>query len=514
MANLRIFHVMAAAALVSLTMVGAVATPASARVITPSGNVTCRVSGSLSFSPPLTPGNGTPNVSNEVISTSLALSGCAGSSDPVGQVPTASTSVVTKAIKIKAIKIGRTRYAGGCNAFASELTAKSITSTITWNNGIRGSKTTLANIQLHEIAPQNTIGANGTTTESFDGRSFLNAQLNSASSTALGTCLVGSGPSVASVTFSSSTSSITLRPITAYVTNEGADTVTPVDTATNTAGTPITGVLNPFAMAITPNGESAYVTDFTGPSVTPINLVTNTAATPITVGTHFEGIAGIAITPDGNTAYVTEGGDNTVIPINTATNTAGTPIAVGTDPTDIAMAPSGATAYVVNEGDSTVTPINTATNTAGTPIPVGASADAIAIAPNGAAAYVVGEGDNTVTPIDLVTDTAGTAIPLGASVGLNRIAITPNGTTAYVTNDIGIDGNTVIPVNLVTNTAEPAIAVTNQPFGIAITPNGATAYVVTATDTTGSVVPIATSTDTAGTPISVGDGSAFGIAIG
>jgi DNA-binding beta-propeller fold protein YncE len=99
-------------------------------------------------------------------------------------------------------------------------------------------------------------------------------------------------------------------------------------------------------------------------------------------------------------------------------------------------------------------------------------------------------------------------------VGFNRIAITPNGTTAYVTNEIGMDGNTVIPVNLVTNTAEPAIAVTDQPFGIAITPNGATAYVVTATDTTGTVVPIDTATNTAGTPISVGDGSAFGIAIG
>ena len=297
MAHRRTALVAAAAALISLTMVGAVATPASAKVVTPSGNVTCKVSGSLSFTPPLTPGNGTPNVADEVISTTLSLSGCAGSSDPVGQVPTASTSVVTKAIKIKAIKIGRTKYAGGCNTFVSAIKATSIESTITWNNGIKLSKTTLGNVQLNEIAPSNSISASGSATGSFGGRSFLNAQLNSASSTALGTCLVGSGPSVASVTFDSSTSSITLRPITAYVTNEGADTVTPVDTATNTAGTPITGVLNPFAMAITPNGESAYVTDFIGPSVTPINLVTNTASTPITVGTHLEGIAGIAITP-------------------------------------------------------------------------------------------------------------------------------------------------------------------------------------------------------------------------
>ena len=246
MADRRTLFVTAAAVLVSLTMVGAVATPASAKVITPSGNVTCNVNGSLSFSPPLTPGNGTPNVSDEVISTSLALSGCTGSSNPVGQVPTASNSVVTKAIKIKAVKIGRTKYAGGCNTFASAIKATSIKSTITWNNGIKLSKTTLGNVQLNEIAPTNAISANGSATESFDGLGLLNAQLDSASSTALGTCLVGSGPSVSSVTFDSSTSSITLRPVTAYVTNEGADTVTPIDTATNTAGTPITGLTQPL----------------------------------------------------------------------------------------------------------------------------------------------------------------------------------------------------------------------------------------------------------------------------
>jgi YVTN family beta-propeller protein len=515
MANRRTLSAVAAAILMPSILVVAVATPASAKVITPSGNVTCQVGGSLGFSPPLTPGNGTPNVSDESVSITLALSNCAGSSNPVGQVPTDSTSVVTKAVKIKAVKIGRTKYAGGCNTFGSAIKATSFKSTITWNNGIKLSKTTLGNVQLNEIAPENAISANGSATKSFDGLSFLNAQLDSSSSTALGTCLVGSGPSVASVTFDSSTSSITLRPVTAYVTNEGADTVVPIDTATNTAGTPITGLLNPFAFAITPNGESAYASDFVGPSVTPINLVTNTAGTPITVGTHFEGVGGIAITPDGTTAYVTEEGDNTVVPIDTANNTAGTPIPVAS-PVDIAMAPNGATAYVVDEGVATVTPIDTANNAAGTPISVSADPDAIAIAPDGATAYVVTGNDETgnLIPIDLATNTAGTAIPLDTSVGLNRIAITPNGTTAYVTNEIGIDGNTITPVDLVTDTAEPAIAITNQPFGIAITPNGATAYVVSGTDTFGTVTPIDTATNTTGTPISVGAGSAFGIAIG
>ena len=56
-------------------------------------------------------------------------------------------------------------------------------------------------------------------------------------------------------------------------------------------------------------------------TVTPIATATNTAGTAIPVGLR---PIGIAITPDGKTAYVANDGANTVTPIATATNTAGT----------------------------------------------------------------------------------------------------------------------------------------------------------------------------------------------
>ena len=224
------------------------------------------------------------------------------------------------------------------------------------------------------------------------------------------------------------------------------------------------------------------------------------------MGTRFLG--GVAITPNGATAYVADAYDGTVVPIDTATNTAGTPITVGSDPVSIAIAPNGVTAYVVNDGDGTVTPINTATNTAGTPISAGENAYAIAIAPDGSTAYVDDIG-SSVTPIDLATDEAEPAIPVGSTSGFSDIAITPNGATAYVTNDIT---DTVTPIDLATKTAGTAIAVADQPIGIAITPDGATAYAACSTDGTGSVTPIDTATNTAGTPIAVGQGD-FDIAI-
>ena len=55
--------------------------------------------------------------------------------------------------------------------------------------------------------------------------------------------------------------------------NFGDNTVTPIDTATGTAGSPITVGSNPIAVAITPDGSTAYVANLTGNTVTPIDTV-------------------------------------------------------------------------------------------------------------------------------------------------------------------------------------------------------------------------------------------------
>ena len=112
------------------------------------------------------------------------------------------------------------------------------------------------------------------------------------------------------------------RPVIAYVANSFGNTVTPINTVTNKAGTPIVVGTGPGQIAITPNGKTAYV--ITDDSVVPVNTATGTALKPIkgTVGASY-----IAITPNGKTAYVSyccfEGSQNKLTPINTATNTVG-----------------------------------------------------------------------------------------------------------------------------------------------------------------------------------------------
>ena len=84
---------------------------------------------------------------------------------------------------------------------------------------------------------------------------------------------------------------------TVYVVNQGSGTVTPIRTATNTAGKPINVGQDPYDIAITPNGRTAYVTHvatFPPGIVTPIHLPTGTAGKPIKFG---QGPQVIAITP-------------------------------------------------------------------------------------------------------------------------------------------------------------------------------------------------------------------------
>jgi YVTN family beta-propeller protein len=293
--------------------------------------------------------------------------------------------------------------------------------------------------------------------------------------------LVGAGPAGAATSH------------TAYVTHPASDSVTPIDTATNTpiAAIPVSG--GPFAVAITPDGKTAYVTDSNSDSVTPIDTATNTPGAAITVGSF---PVGVAITPDGKTAYVTNQFSSSVTPIDIATNTPGAAITVGSHPVGVAITPDGKTAYVVSRGSGSVTPIDTATNTPGAAITVGSRPIGVAITPDGKTAYVANEGSGSVTPIDTATNTPGAAIPVGSLP--QRVAITPDGKTAYVTN---AGSGSVTPIDTATNTPGAAITV-RSPIGVAITPDGKTAYVTSVGSR--SVIPIDTATNAPGAAIPVG----------
>lgn len=79
--------------------------------------------------------------------------------------------------------------------------------------------------------------------------------------------------------------------------------------------------------------------------------------------------------------------------------------------------------------------IDTATRRlVGPPIPVGHTPYGIAVAPDGTRAYVTNEDDDTVTVIDTIQNAPiGAPIPVGHTP--NGIAITPDGSRVYTTNE-------------------------------------------------------------------------------
>src|SRR5262249_43292454 len=150
-------------------------------------------------------------------------------------------------------------------------------------------------------------------------------------------------------------------PARAYVVNEGGDqvpgTVTPINTATGIAGSPIKVGGVPIAIAITPNGKTAYVTDISRNLVIPISTATNRAGRRIRVGI---GPFHLAITPNGKAVYVANDDSSTVTPISTNTNKAGKPVPGGAFPTFIPISANGRT--VSSVGSFRLSAISTATN--------------------------------------------------------------------------------------------------------------------------------------------------------
>lgn len=130
-------------------------------------------------------------------------------------------------------------------------------------------------------------------------------------------------------------------------------------------------------------------------------------------------------------------------------------------------------------------------------IPVGRNPASVAITPDGSRAYVTNEGTRTLSVIDTATNTVATTVPVGAATG---VVITPDGARAYARNNGG-DGVSVI--DTATNTVAATIPLpwSGSSASIAIAPNGAHVY---ATSDRGTISVIDTATNSVTDTIRLG----------
>jgi YVTN family beta-propeller protein len=208
-------------------------------------------------------------------------------------------------------------------------------------------------------------------------------------------------------------------------------------------------------------------------------------------------------------AYVGNHFSQTVSVIDLTTDTVvAPPISVGSVPFGTAVRPGGAEVWVANHDDATVSVIQTSTRTEIHRFSIdGNVARWIAFAPDGTTAYVTDPNSNRIRVVDTTTKTlrlddtvqlAVDRLPIG-------IAVTPNGTRAYVSSQT--PGNStlgkVIVIDAATNQVASEIEVGFSPVGILVSPDGRYVYVTNSDQDTVSV--IATGTDSVFCTFAVGD---------
>jgi YVTN family beta-propeller protein len=260
----------------------------------------------------------------------------------------------------------------------------------------------------------------------------------------------------------------------AYVPNYGDDTLSVIDTGSNTIKATIPVGTNPGGAAVSPAGNYVYVTNYGSNNVSVIDMSTNGVASTIAVGSN---PVGVALNPVGSVAYVANYNGNSVSVINTSTNSVVATVPTGTNPAGAAINPAGTYVYVANYGSNSVSVIDTGTNSAVATIPVGSNPNGIAVSPGGNSVYVANYGSNSVSVIDAGSDTVSATV----SVGSNPYQVLVNNTSGgqgsqlFVTN---ASSNNISVVDINTNSVVATVNVGTSPYGVAANPAGTLVYVV------------------------------------
>jgi len=281
--------------------------------------------------------------------------------------------------------------------------------------------------------------------------------------------------------------------VLAYVSNNGDNSVSVIDTSTNTAVATVEVGLWPDDVVVNPAGTRAYVANEFSHDVWVIDTSTNRPIATVEVG----GMpSGVAVTPDGTRVYVTNSGNTTVSVIDTSNNTVVATVEGMLFPFDVAVKPDGTRVYATNSGYPTVSVIDTSTNTIVATVPVAGYPHGVAVNPFGTQAYVVTNDSNRVSVIDTSTNTVIATVGVGSEpVG---VAVKPDGTRAYVANRAD---NNVSVIDTSSYTVVVTVAVGTGPQGVAMSPDGTRAYVTNTASSNVSVIDTSNNTVVATIPV-------------
>ena len=283
--------------------------------------------------------------------------------------------------------------------------------------------------------------------------------IDTATNTVSSTLAIADGPR--GVAVDAATGAIYVAQQNSWVYMVDAPTATVIDAKTDS----ITGTLNlfgntPLNVAASPDGSKIYVSDGNSGAVDVIDAKSGAVSVIDSGNMTF----GLAVHPDGTRLYLTSMTANVVVVVDLSSNTVTGTINVGALPRDVAIDTAGTRAYVPNANDNTVSVIDVA---AGSPT------------------------INTVLKV------------INVGLGPRGAALNQSGTRLYVTNQ---DDNNVSVIDTTndSDTVIKTIPVGNGPYGIAMHPDGIHLYVIQRIDNTVSVIDTTNDKDTVTNTISVG----------
>lgn len=275
----------------------------------------------------------------------------------------------------------------------------------------------------------------------------------------------------------------------AYVPNNGSNSVSVIDTATNTVVGTVGVGRNPQHVAVHPAGTFVYVTHDTSLSVI------DTASRAVTATREFgASVSAVAVHPAGTYLYVAVAPGSIAVVDATTFATVAT-IAVGGYPSGLAMHPTGHLLYVAT-GNLVV--IDTASRTASNPIQLSPTPVFwLAVHPDGTRLYAVDYHSDRVLSVDARTyAVVGTLrIPMPASAAVNG-----TGSRLYVTSS-GHHTMSVVDTASFTSVATLDLGGGAQPIGVAVHPSGQLVYVANTLFDTVSVIDAVSNTVLGSIPV-------------
>jgi DNA-binding beta-propeller fold protein YncE len=259
--------------------------------------------------------------------------------------------------------------------------------------------------------------------------------------------------------------------------------------------------LKPHGIAVSPDGRSVYVVSayFYG-AVSEFDVGAGGVLTPkapplVPTGHEPEWIA---VSPDGMSVYVTNSKDNSVSQYNAGPGGAlsakhSETVPTGAGPFGIAVSPDGRSVYVVDDKANTVSQYDVGAEGALSPktpatVPTGGSPAGIAVSADGKSVYVANLAEaptgESISQYDVGPGgalSAKTPATVAAGKRPDRIAVSPDGKSVYVTNDEvtfpAVSQFDVGAGGALTPKSPARMMLFGEPLGIAMSPDGKSAYV-------------------------------------